>query len=213
MKKEYWRFGNTFTVKTTKDSGEISILEDVSIDKIPKEVVDSDKQYYLIMAEEKAEKAEKTEKTEKTEKAEKAEKAEEKAEENFLTVSQEEFEKNRIRVPISQEIEKNRIRVPISQEEVDKIEIMPANKEHPTEPVEEEKKEMVNHPIHYGGDTEYECIKVLKAWMTKDEFIGFCKGNALKYLCRSGKKDEILQEYNKAKWYIEKMIERIKYND
>lgn len=79
--------------------------------------------------------------------------------------------------------------------------------------IEEEKKEMVNHPIHYGGDTEYECIKVLKAWMTKDEFIGFCKGNALKYLCRSGKKDEILQEYNKAKWYIEKMIERIKVNN
>ena len=89
---------------------------------------------------------------------------------------------------------------------------MPANKEYLTEPAEE-KKEMVNHPIHYGGDTEYECIKVLKAWMTKDEFIGFCKGNALKYLCRSGKKDEILQEYNKAKWYIEKMIERMKYNN
>ena len=71
---------------------------------------------------------------------------------------------------------------------------------------------MINHPIHYGGDTEYECIKVLNAWMTKDEFIGFCKGNALKYLCRSGKKDEILQEYNKAKWYIEKMIERMKSN-
>jgi hypothetical protein len=177
MKREYWRFGNTYTVKTPKNKGDITFLEDVNIDMIPKEVVDRDKQYYLIVEE----------------------KAEEKAEENTLTISQEEFEKANIRIPIS-------------QEEVNKIKIMPANEEHPTEPAEE-KKEMVNHPIHYGGDTEYECIKVLKAWMTKDEFIGFCKGNALKYLCRSGKKDEILQEYNKAKWYIEKMIERMKCNN
>ena len=176
MKKEYWRFGNTVTVKTTKDNGESS-LKDINIKEIPKEVVFGDKQYCLIIEE----------------------KAEEKAEENTLTISNEEFEKSKIRIPIS-------------QEEVNKIKIMPANKEYLTEPAEE-KKEMVNHPIHYGGDTEYECIKVLKAWMTKDEFIGFCKGNALKYLCRSGKKDEILQEYNKAKWYIEKMIERMKYNN
>ena len=33
----------------------------------------------------------------------------------------------------------------------------------------DEKKEMVNHPSHYGGDTTYECIKVLKAWMSKEE--------------------------------------------
>ena len=46
----------------------------------------------------------------------------------------------------------------------------------------EEKKEMVNHPNHYGGDTEYECIKVLKAWNTPEEFVGFSKDNAIKYL-------------------------------
>ena len=70
----------------------------------------------------------------------------------------------------------------------------------------DEKKEMVNHPNHYGGDTEYECIKVLKAWNTPEEFIGFCKDNAIKYLCRSGKKDEVLQEYKKAAWYINTLI-------
>jgi len=67
-------------------------------------------------------------------------------------------------------------------------------------------KEMVNHPKHYGGDTEYECIKVLKAWNTPEEFVGFCKDNAIKYLCRSGKKDEVLQEYKKAAWYINTLI-------
>ena len=74
----------------------------------------------------------------------------------------------------------------------------------------EEKKEMVNHPNHYGGDTEYECIKVLKAWNTPEEFVGFCKDNAIKYLCRSGKKDEVLQEYadpDSPKY--EKMVDEI----
>ena len=71
----------------------------------------------------------------------------------------------------------------------------------------DEKKEMVNHPSHYGGDTTYECIKVLKAWMSKEEYQGFLRGNAIKYLCRTGKKDAEVQELNKAKWYLKKLIE------
>lgn len=70
-----------------------------------------------------------------------------------------------------------------------------------------EKKELVNHPEHYGGDTQYECIKVLKAWLSKDEYEGFLKGNAIKYLCRCGKKDSDLQELKKASWYLNKLIE------
>jgi len=71
-------------------------------------------------------------------------------------------------------------------------------------------KEMVNHPQHYGGDTTYECIKVLKAWMSPDEYRGFLRGNAIKYLCRTGKKDEAAQECNKAIWYINKLVEDLK---
>ena len=73
-------------------------------------------------------------------------------------------------------------------------------------------KEQVNHPKHYGGDTTYECIKVLKAWNSPEEFIGFCKDNAIKYLCRSGKKDETLQEYKKARWYIDELIKYLEEN-
>lgn len=76
-----------------------------------------------------------------------------------------------------------------------------------TDVQDEEKKEMVNHPKHYGGDTQYECIKVLKAWLSPDEYKGFLKGNAIKYLCRTGKKDETVQELKKALWYIQKLIE------
>lgn len=68
-------------------------------------------------------------------------------------------------------------------------------------------KEAVNHPLHYGGDTPYECIKVLKEWLSEDEYRGFCRGNALKYLCRVGKKDEAVQELKKARFYLDKLIE------
>lgn len=59
----------------------------------------------------------------------------------------------------------------------------------------------VDHPSHYGGkDNPYEVIKVLEAWLTPDEYIGFLKGNAIKYLARHRQKggDEDLR---KAEWY------------
>lgn len=44
----------------------------------------------------------------------------------------------------------------------------------------------VNHPPHYGGaDNPYEAIKVIEAWG-----LGFCVGNAVKYIARAGKKPE-----------------------
>lgn len=60
-----------------------------------------------------------------------------------------------------------------------------------------DKKEQVDHPKHYGGDTTYECIKVLKAWNTPEEFIGFCKDNAIKYLCEVVKKTKLYRNIKK----------------
>lgn len=61
--------------------------------------------------------------------------------------------------------------------------------------------ERVNHPQHYGGDTTYETIKVLEAWLTPDEYRGFLKGNELKYLSRAGKKGDEAEDRAKARWY------------
>lgn len=72
-----------------------------------------------------------------------------------------------------------------------------------------EKKEAVNHPAHYNGDSDYECIKVLEAWLPPAQFIGFCRGNAIKYLCRLGKKDEMAQELRKAAWYASRAADFI----
>lgn len=67
--------------------------------------------------------------------------------------------------------------------------------------------EQVDHPSHYGGaDNPYEAIKVIEAWS-----LGFCLGNAVKYIARAGKKDNnrLLQDLQKARWYINHEIERL----
>ena len=73
--------------------------------------------------------------------------------------------------------------------------------------------EEVNHPDRYGGDTVYECIKVLEAWLPIEQYKGFLRGNVLKYLCRAGKKDNVVQELKKAEWYMNKLIEKEEQND
>ena len=68
------------------------------------------------------------------------------------------------------------------------------------------KKELVNHPNHYGGkDSPYEAIKVIEAWN-----LGFCLGNTVMYISRAGKKDETIQELEKALWYLKREIKRLK---
>jgi hypothetical protein len=71
---------------------------------------------------------------------------------------------------------------------------------------EEFKKELVNHPQHYGGkDNPYEAIKVIEAWN-----LGFCLGNTIKYISRAGKKDDTIQELEKALWYLKREIKNLK---
>lgn len=66
--------------------------------------------------------------------------------------------------------------------------------------------EKVNHPDHYGGDTPYEVIKVLEAWFTPEEFIGFLKGNAIKYMARHRDKGGA-EDLQKAAWYSKRLAE------
>ena len=65
-------------------------------------------------------------------------------------------------------------------------------------------KDAIN-PDHYkvGG---IETIEYLQAKLSPEEFRGFCRGNALKYLSRAGHKDDAAQEYRKAIWYIERLL-------
>lgn len=69
-----------------------------------------------------------------------------------------------------------------------------------------ERREMVNHPKHYGGDTTYEVIKVLEAWKLDWDF---CLGNAVKYIARAKEKGALLEDLKKAAWYLNRRIERM----
>lgn len=77
---------------------------------------------------------------------------------------------------------------------------------------------MINHPTHYGGENNtYEAIKVIENWR-----LGFHLGNVLKYISRAGKKklhnhaekrDAILEDLHKAKWYLDRYISSISPTD
>lgn len=64
----------------------------------------------------------------------------------------------------------------------------------------------VDHPAHYGGDTTYEVIKVIEAWE-----LGFCLGNAVKYIARAGKKhpERMVEDLEKARWYIDRELKSL----
>ena len=64
----------------------------------------------------------------------------------------------------------------------------------------------VNHPSHY-TDGKIEVIDFIT-----DKKLGFCLGNAVKYIARAGKKDpsKTIEDLEKAIWYIKHYIETLK---
>ena len=73
-------------------------------------------------------------------------------------------------------------------------------------------KELVSHPDHYGcEDNPYEVIKIAEATgLDKDAYLF----NVLKYIVRSGKKDDNppVQDLKKALFYLDRRIKTIEQN-
>lgn len=60
----------------------------------------------------------------------------------------------------------------------------------------------VNHPPHYNAHPSgVECIDIT-------EHMGFCLGNAVKYIWRADMKGDALEDLQKARWYIDRELER-----
>lgn len=60
----------------------------------------------------------------------------------------------------------------------------------------------VNHPKHYNDHPSgVECITVV-------EHMPFNVGNAVKYLWRAGLKGSALEDLKKARWYVDREIQR-----
>lgn len=80
------------------------------------------------------------------------------------------------------------------------------NSREATFTIDEEENSSVIHPKHYGGkDNPWEAIKVIEAWD-----LGFNLGNTLKYISRAGKKDNIIQDLEKALFYLDREIQNRK---
>jgi hypothetical protein len=60
--------------------------------------------------------------------------------------------------------------------------------------------DQINHPPHYNGHPSgIECIQVA-------EHMGFCLGNAVKYIWRADLKGDDISDLEKARWYIDREI-------
>ena len=71
----------------------------------------------------------------------------------------------------------------------------------------DDKPDNVNHPAHYKLFPNQEAIDIIRATLTEDEYIGYCKGNALKYRLRAGLKgDNAIEDLAKANWYRDQLF-------
>ena len=59
--------------------------------------------------------------------------------------------------------------------------------------------DVVNHPAHYKFPNGAEVIDIT-------ENLGFMEGSIVKYVCRAGRKDNRLQDLQKARWYLDRLI-------
>tara|TARA_R110000751_G_scaffold85386_1_gene170471 strand:+ start:2475 stop:2747 length:273 start_codon:yes stop_codon:yes gene_type:complete len=70
-------------------------------------------------------------------------------------------------------------------------------------------KDEVNHPEHYTKN-DIECIDYIQQQLG-DEFPSYLEGCIIKYVHRYKHKQSSITDLQKAKWYLNKLIEFISY--
>jgi|TARA_S200002703_G_scaffold678_2_gene1219 hypothetical protein len=70
-----------------------------------------------------------------------------------------------------------------------------------------EMSNMVDHPPHYNA-TSIETIDIIQS-VTKDGFEAYLQGNILKYVCRYKYKQNAVEDLEKARWYLNRLIETV----
>jgi len=68
--------------------------------------------------------------------------------------------------------------------------------------------DVVNSPPHYkaGG---IEAIEGIEASMAPEAYAGYLKGNVMKYLWRYEKKGKPIEDLKKARWYLDRLIQKV----
>lgn len=66
----------------------------------------------------------------------------------------------------------------------------------------------VNKPSHYthGG---IETIDIIDAKLPHEYYLGFLQGNIIKYVTRAGHKKDIIEDFKKARWYLNRLIDEL----
>jgi len=72
-------------------------------------------------------------------------------------------------------------------------------------------EDVVNKPKHYNQGT-IECIDAIEAMLTHEEFVGYLRGNSLKYRWRFRYKNGI-EDLRKAEWYEKKLLKVLEDKD
>lgn len=63
----------------------------------------------------------------------------------------------------------------------------------------------VQHPAHY-TQGNIECIDAMEAQASPDEFSGYLRLTAVKYLWRFKHKGRALEDLDKARWFLDRLI-------
>ena len=79
----------------------------------------------------------------------------------------------------------------------------PEYEEYTFGPVNTE-QDNVNNPAHY-GQGNIEAIEYIEDFMTREEFIGYLRGNIAKYLHRWRYKNG-MEDLEKAQWYLDALV-------
>lgn len=68
------------------------------------------------------------------------------------------------------------------------------------------KTDMVNQPPHYNSG-KVECIDAIEAALGPECFVAYCRGNAMKYIYRAGRKGDPTEDLRKAEWYVRRALQ------
>lgn len=71
-------------------------------------------------------------------------------------------------------------------------------------------EDVVNNPSHYKGNKGIETIDFIENVLTREEFIGYLRGNVIKYQSRANLKSRKEEDLKKAQWYSNKLVEVLK---
>ena len=103
----------------------------------------------------------------------------------------------------------NSLRKPITHRKIMSNRLDDIANDHPffgeNTPDNSTKFDSVNRPEHYNS-SKMECIDAIHGMLTHDEYIGYLRGNALKYNWRCRYKGKPIEDLRKARWYEERLI-------